>query len=240
MCQILMVIYFLYHKMKILQPKQVMKILLPPSEGKKIWWTVWKTTINTELPFSIAKNATSKDLKCTWKRYEEWITLNCSVNDWPVMSAIERYTWVMFWAIDYDHLSPSWKDYFNEHIFIISWMYWLISPLDMIANYKLPIDTKWLREFWWDHFTQQLLWTESIIDLLPQAHKKMIDFKLLEERWTVIVHCDFFHENKKLSHWVKWVKWYRLSLIAEQWSTDYAERPTAFTYKWKSIVVQYS
>jgi len=217
-----------------------MHILLPPSEWKKIWWIQWKSSIEWALPLLIAKNASEKDLKCTGKRYEEWIFLNKNVYISAVMPAIERYTWVMFSAIDYFSLKKEWKRFFDMYVRIVSWMYWLIKPRDYIANYKLPVDTKWLRLFWWEKLTQKLQWEDFIIDLLPLAHKKYINFQFLETHWSHIVHCDFFDWEKKLTHWVKWAKWYRVHIIAELGIKDYKKRPIEFRYKWKTISVRYT
>ena len=214
-----------------------MKILLPPSEWKLWWWVDGSTTITVDMPYSIAVSATEKDLKCTWKRYEEWITLNKSVNSWPIMKAIERYTWVMFSAIDFESMSEQWKEAFETTIGIISWMYWLVAPDDYIANYKLPIGTKWLKEFWKETITKQLQWEDIIIDLLPQAHKKVIDFAFLKDHWTRVIQCDFYSEWKKLAHWVKPVKGYRIRTLCEQWDRNIDHWPMEFIYKWKHITV---
>ena len=196
-----------------------MKILylLPPSEGKNQWWIVWKEKLSFlfSKPLSIAVNATEKDLKCTWVRYEQGIEFNTSLlnplgSRWPYMVAIERYSWVMYNAINYSEMNDSGQKYFDENFLILSWMYGLVRPQDMIWNYKLPIETRWLYTFWWNKITETLntLNADYIVDLLPNAYKKMIQWEKLCAK---IIKIDFFSEKnweiKKMTHGVKKVKW---------------------------------
>ena len=217
--------------------------LLPPSEWKNPWGTYSqeKLSFDFEKPVDIGTHATQKDLKCSGKRYEEGIELNKKlvfsspsvsldegkVNDseqGEYCSAISRYSWVMYNAIDYAWMSNTWKEYFDESFFILSGMYWMVKPQDTIGNYKLPVETKWLREFWWEKITEALntLDGDIIVDLLPNSYKKIIDWKKLKK---VIVRVDFFEAPpqspsmrgkwtqvgkgnlKKFTHWVKKVKW---------------------------------
>lgn len=213
-----------------------MLFLLPPSEWKKQWGVLEESTIQLDLPVSIAVGATPKDLKCSGKRYEEGIELNKHINHWPFMRAIERYTGVMFKAIEHETLSKKAQQYFDAHVRIFSWLYWWVGPTDSIANYKLPADTKWLRTFRWDYFTRYLQSEDVIVDLLPWAHKKYIDFTSLKST-TIVYRVDFFYEEKKMTHWVKWAKWHWLRLVCELWDNSMESRPTSFIYKEKHITV---
>ena len=216
-----------------------MIFLLPPSEWKLQWWNELKSSITRTLPIFIAENASEKDLKCIWKRYEEGIHLNKSLSKWPFMNAIERYSWVMFKAISYESLHNNGKLFFDKHVMILSGLYWLIKPKDKIANYKLPVDAKWLRQFWWKKITEDLLSQSMVVDLLPLAHKKLINFDSLSIV-TKVIHVDFFLWEKKMTHWVKWAKWYWLHMIAQCWSVDVKSRANTFDYKDKQITVKYS
>jgi len=194
--------------------------LLPPSEGKNPWWENWAEILSFDFkkPFDIVVNATEKDLKCKWVRYEEGIKLNKNIEKSELLPAIERYSWVMYNAIDYSCMSQAWKKYFEENFKILSGMYGLVSPLDTIWNYKLPIETKWLYTFWWDTITKTLdsLETDYIIDMLPGSYAKMIDWKSLQ---TPYIHINFLTrkawELKKISHGVKKVKWEYIYKLCE-------------------------
>lgn len=190
-----------------------MKILylLPPSEGKNIWWIQSEETLSFSLekPFEIAVHASEKDLKCKGKRYEQWIFLNKNINSWELLPAIERYTGIMYTAIDYKWMSQNWKKYFSDHFVILSWMYGILKPEDRIRNYKLPIETKWLFLFWWERITEILNNQQSdiIVNMLPKSYEKMIDWKKIESK---VLTIEFFHikngEKKKISHGVKKIK----------------------------------
>ncbi len=191
--------------------------LIPPSEGKNPdnFYDTEKLTYYFEKPLDIAKNASEKDLKCIWKRFEEAIILNKNINNSKTSEAIKRYSWVMFNAIDYSNMTEKWRDFFNKNFLIMSGMYWIVKPNDRIANYKLPIETKWLNSFWKQKITKELnnIETDYIVDLLPGSYKKMIDFKALEKK---VLEINFLKpDGKKLTHWVKWVKWKWIKNICE-------------------------
>lgn len=201
--------------------------LLPPSEGKNAWWNLGaeSLTFDFQKPCEIAINATQKDLKCKDARYEQGIKLNKKLYSSPSIplnwggseqsvqgeffSAIERYSWVMYNAINYEWMSESWKKYFSDNFIILSGMYWIVKPLDNIWNYKLPIETKWLYKYWWNQITASLnLWNyDYIVDLLPGSYAKMIDWKSINSK---IIRINFMHNKdsviKKITHWVKKVK----------------------------------
>jgi len=157
----------------------------------------------------IAKNASEKDLKCKGKRYEEWIQLNESIEDSEKLPTIERYSWVMYNAINYKWMSSFSKKYFEDNFWILSGMYGLLKPLDAIWNYKLPIETKWLYAYWEGKITKNLnnLELDYVVDLLPWSYKKMIQWSDIKAN---VVTVDFFHnkdgEIKKMTHGVKKVK----------------------------------
>jgi len=202
--------------------------LLPPSEGKQTWWSndPESTLISCKKPYDIAKNATEKDLKCTWSRYKEWIELNTLISQSSTLPAIERYTWVMFKALDYVWLSEDWKTYADTHICILSGMYGLVQPQSRIWNYKLPIWTIGLYEYWKEQsFTRKLVEYSiekeaTIIDLLPWSYKKMLDKNLIAKHAIPYIEVTFYHNKdgniKKLTHGVKKVKWAWLHTICEK------------------------
>ena len=203
--------------------------LLPPSEWKNKWWneTLEQLHFTFEKPKKIAIHATQKDLKSKWIRYEEWMTLNKMIVSWEsdnYTSTISRYSGVMYNAIWYDSLSDTWKSFFNENFLILSWMYWLVKPQDIIGNYKLPIETKWLLSFWGDSITKKILSLkpDCIVNLLPLSYQKMIDFTMLDSE---VINVNFFNEKgwelKKITHGVKKVKWEWIRGICEQEIQDY-------------------
>lgn len=200
--------------------------LLPPSEWKNEWWDRgWQFLSVSDLPLSLAQNATEKDLKCSGKRYEEGITLNKSLLTSPVLPAIDRYSWVMYWALDFVGMSNLTQSYFNNHFFIVSALYGLLKPQDLIANYKLPVGTKWLKMRRWDKITDQLIdyvgEGSYVVDALSWPYRALFKKKRLEEAWVKYVCLDFYKKDwsevKKFTHWVKKIKWQFLKECCEKW-----------------------
>ena len=194
--------------------------LLPPSEGKNAWWTLWKETISFSFlkPKKIADNATEKDLKCTWNRYQEWIALNKNIDKstTEIQESIYRYSWVMYNAIDYAGMNQTWKDFFGNNFLILSGMYGIVKPLDAIGNYKLPIETKWLYDFWWTQILDTIdnLNPDYVVNLLPISYGKLIFWKnksqqtiFNDKRKFTVININFLKlDGSKLSHWVKKIK----------------------------------
>lgn len=186
--------------------------LIPPSEGKTLGGVVWKELLSFDFPkpLDIALSASEKDLKCTGTRYEEWMMLNRSVasNNVAVLPAIERYSGVMYKAIDYVGLDKNSQHYFDEHVYILSGMYGLLKPQDLVANYKLPIETRWLVAFWKAQITKtiQKIDPDQIVNLLPLSYQKMIDRTVIDAE---VITPDLSHDEdgNKLSHGIKKLRW---------------------------------
>lgn len=200
--------------------------LLPPSEWKNPinLFENEKLTFNLKKPLELAINATQKDLKCIWDRFEDWINLNKNILNSLTNFALNRYNWVMFKAIDYENMSDQAREYFEDNFLILSWMYGLVKPKDKIGNYKLPIETKWLSKYWTLEITNILnqIDADVIIDFLPNSYKKMIDKKSLNKK---IIEVDFLTQKnskiQKISHWVKKIKWEFIKEICEKWFFDF-------------------
>ncbi len=200
--------------------------LLPPSEGKNKWgeYDNHSLSFDFEKPHDISMNVSEKDLKCIWDRYKEWVQLNKKIFDGPHNIAIKRYSGVMYNAIDYKWMSQDWKSFFEEHFFILSWMYGKLKPTDIIGNYKLPIETKGLLKYWWGTITESLneMNLDYIINLLPLSYMKMVNFKELDSK---VININFltYKEGKrvKISHWVKKIKWEWIKNICENSLKDY-------------------
>lgn len=203
--------------------------LLPPSEGKTSGWSIAeeKLTYKFNKPKEIAINTTEKDLKCTGKRYEEGITLNkevCEVGiEHETMQAISRYTGVMFNAIDYVGMSDGAKKYFDDNFSVLSGMYGRVQAQDEIGNYKLPIETKGLVQYWKEDITKNLneSGVDYIVNLLPLSYMKMIDIKTLVPK---LVNINFQVEKDgkivKMAHWVKKIKGQWVKNICEKLGSD--------------------
>jgi len=230
-----------------------MKILflLPPSEWKNSENNYISENLSFEFekPLSIAKNVTEKDLKCKWDRFLEWLEFNKNIEKSQTIEAIKRYSWVMFNAIDYSWMNGDWKTFFEENFLILSGMYGIVKPLDKIWNYKLPIDTKWLFDFWGEKIVKKIveIKPDFIVNLLPISYSKLLwlakcrkhiykrDF--LTQSWIKIININFLKENwDKISHWVKKIKWEWIKNICENNIVDYNKFGWEIVDNWNWII----
>ena len=226
----------------------MMKIifLLPPSEWKNSEnkYNSEKLSFEFKKPKTIAENVTEKDLKCHWKRFEEWLELNKNIEKPETIEAISRYSGVMFNSINYSEMNNKWKKFFGENFFILSWMYWIVKPLDIVWNYKLPIETKWLLDFWWTKVLEKInkLNPDFVVNLLPISYSKLIFWKNKKQesefnkiRKFKIININFVQADwKKISHWVKKIKWEWIKNICEKNILDYKKFwwEIALNYNW--------
>lgn len=226
--------------------------LLPPSEWKKSENKYKKEELSFkfEKPLEISANVDEKDLKCSWNRFLEWVNLNKNIEVSETIESINRYTWVMFNAIDYSNMNNAWKKFFDENFLIFSGMYWIVKPNDKIGNYKLPIDTKWLFDFWWNKVVSKIvdLKPNYIVNLLPISYSKLLWLakcrrhihkrKFLIDAWIKIININFLKPDwNNISHWVKKIKGEWIKNICENNLTDYKHFWWEIVENWEIIDV---
>jgi cytoplasmic iron level regulating protein YaaA (DUF328/UPF0246 family) len=98
--------------------------------------------------------------------------------------AINRYDGVMFKAINFQGMKNTQKENFNNSVIFIDGMFGLLKPQDLIPDYKLKITSKFgtfnMTSFWKENLYQILNKifqnTELVIDILPGAHRKVVNF----------------------------------------------------------------
>lgn len=207
--------------------------LLPPSEGKNNDSPFEREELSFDFgkPLEIITNATEKDLKCKGTRFAQAQKLNSSLQSQNTQEAIKRYSWVMYNAIDFQTMASQWKNFFEKHFLILSWYYWIVKPKDKIANYKLPIESKWLYDFWGTKILSCLKKQnfDYIVNLLPISYAKLIwigtkkiSKEILEN--TKIININFLKvDGTKVAHWVKKIKWEWIKKICEKKIVDYRD-----------------
>lgn len=196
--------------------------LIPPSEGKTPWGNGKKEILSFDFakPLGIASLATEKDLKCTGKRYAEALALNHTLWHSGYVAAIDRYSGVMYDHIWYHTLSPSAQAFFDEHFLILSGMYGLLKPQDQIADYKLPVETKWIIDFWGTSIIDTIiaLKPDKLYLILPNSYKKLLQLKystpLLHQAGIKVIEPDFTtFEGKKMTHNTKILRGERIRSV---------------------------
>ena len=126
---------------------------------------------------------------------EQAMADNASLGEAPTLPAIERYTGVMYDAIDYRSLGDDARKAFDRSAIIMSGLFGVVRPSDMIPAYKLKMGAKLLRRGTcaaiWKPLISKSLVSEAedrvVWDLLPNEHSAAWDPSKVpcEARFTV-------------------------------------------------------
>ena len=142
---------------------------------------------------------------------------NADVLNSPTLTAIERYTGVMYDSIDYQSLDEAAKRVFGESTLIMSGLFGMVSPYDLIPAYKLKMGAK-IRlnkacsAIWKPLITKTLKTAAEngvIWDLLPNEHSAAWDPSKIscDVRFTVkFLEAGRDGRLKTVSHWSKALK----------------------------------
>lgn len=121
--------------------------------------------------------------------------------------ALFAFTGDVYRGLDALTLSPAQISYAQEHLLMISGLYGLIRPLDLIQAYRLEMGTKFyiddvlLYAFWRETLTRKLNEIISdnnhqvVVNLASNEYSKVIDKKMIKAAW---LEVDFkeFHKGK--------------------------------------------
>jgi len=208
-------------------------ILLPPSEGKASGGE--GSMLDFELLSFAGLNATralmakslgqlsgkpgvaQKTLGVKGVALQKARTDNASLLDSPTMPAIERYTGVMYDGIDYKSLDESAKTCFDENTIIMSGLFGMVRPYDMIPTYKLKMGArlrgkKACSTIWNPLISKTLKSTAEngvIWDLLPNEHSAAWDPSAItyDVRYTVkFLELSSDGQMRTVNHWSKLLK----------------------------------
>lgn len=129
---------------------------------------------------------------------EEAIRVNTEIYDAPLMSALDRYSpGIMYAAMDFANLPTGAQRRLLENGIIISGLFGLLRPDDLIPNYQLGItdevpDVGTPADYWRDTISPILndyIEGRFVWDLLPDAHRDAWDDAQSYET-RVIVHFE--------------------------------------------------
>tara|TARA_Y100001970_G_C13913614_1_gene689778 strand:- start:30 stop:722 length:693 start_codon:yes stop_codon:yes gene_type:complete len=161
-----------------------MKYLIPPSEGKsKIKDTAIKFK-DTNFIFEKEVNQVvrlldllgEEDLTSIYGTSEEksltFHRQNQDIFNSYCAPAINRYTGVVYKNLDWDSFNADEQKFMNNHFYIFSGLFGLVTPLTPIPNYKLKMNVLSLDYHWRETISNTLNTEDIIIDLLPQVHRK--------------------------------------------------------------------
>ena len=220
-------------------------VLLPPSEGKasggdrppfaegSLSFPELDSTRN-RIAVSLRKAMRSKRkagklLGVKDAALERAIEENATVLESPTMPAIQRYSGVMYDAIDYASLDESARRHFDESVLIMSGLFGLVRPQDAIPAYKLKMGTaltsKTCAATWKRSLTKVIADEASgrdIWDLLPNEHSAAWDPSKApyRRRFTVKFVQETGGKLKTVNHWSKLLKGALVRYIVSQETSD--------------------
>jgi len=208
-------------------------ILLPPSEGKAsggygaaldlgaISFEALNPT-RKRMVLALGKlserpRVAQKLLGVKGKALEQAKAGNASLETAATMRAIDRYTGVMYSAIEYQSLDDDARQSFAQNVIIMSGLFGAVRPFDMIPAYKLKMGAKLIRNKTcaavWKPLLSKSLASEAdygvIWDLLPGEHSAAWDPAKVphETRFTVkFAERGTSGEVKTVNHWSKLLK----------------------------------
>ncbi len=153
------------------------------------------------------------------KALEEAIEDNLGIYGSPLMAAVERYEpGILYKAMDFESLPTGAQRRLLENGVIISGLFGLLRPDDLIPKYKLKIDASVdgigrVSKYWRPHLSpvlNELLQGKVVWNLLPGAHQDAWDD---DESYERLYRLKFFkEENDELNAVTHGVKELRGSL----------------------------
>jgi hypothetical protein len=131
------------------------------------------------------------------KRYQNFDTKNNSNSKQTIFS----YDGHLFKNIDIDSLKIDDLEFLQEHLFILSTLYGVLKPFDMIMPYRLDfltdikVNEKTLYEYWKDDITSYLndIDDDIIVNLASNEYFKVINTKKLNKK---VINIIFKELNK--------------------------------------------
>ena len=196
-----------------------MKILLPPSEGKKPGgkgrWEhnsgVFGKSLGCfrqEVSETLARTPTSA-LKVRGATAEHAQMVNGALLGAPVLLAYERYTGVVYQGLGVDDLSPELRARAKKSIVVLSGLVGLAGFADPLPDYRAPMDASLeglgkLAAYWKPLISpllQKAAKQEAVIDLLTQVHRSAVE--PVDENWFTV---DLAHSDVTGGHAAKFAK----------------------------------
>ena len=179
-----------------------MKYLIPPSEGKSK--VISKDVLFADTNFKFEHHVNQvvrllsliddEDLSSVYGTSQEKAMIlhrqNQDIFNSKCAYAIERYTGVVYEHLNWETLDKKAQDFLDNHVYIFSGLFGMLSPKTLIPAYKLKMNVLSLQYHWSPILTEELQKEDFIIDLLPQVHRKAynkgdnvvsIDFQVIKK-----------------------------------------------------------
>lgn len=141
-----------------------------------------------------------------YDRYQAWVS-PIEEND-QVKACIEVFNGEVYKGLDPFSWNETELIRANEQIRILSGLYGILRPLDLVYPYRLEMGTKWqitpkvknLYAFWSDKLTKQLNAEkpEEVLNLASTEYNKVINFKQLKAKVITPTFKDFSNGSYKM------------------------------------------
>tara|TARA_B110000438_G_C15778658_1_gene635270 strand:+ start:816 stop:1610 length:795 start_codon:yes stop_codon:yes gene_type:complete len=218
-------------------------ILLPPSEGKSSGGNTptWSKSEQSFPELESARKKVIKALKTAMKlavedrskllgvgesKTNEATKTNLLVDKGMTLPAIERYTGVLYDALEYGTLSTKLKKRVDSQVVIFSGLWGILRPEDLIPDYKLKMGAELPilgkpSHFWKPLISSSLAKSAAgvVWDLLPKEHSAAWDPSISSEKIRVNFLDDVVKNKKRtlitVSHWNKLLKGSLVRFLAE-------------------------
>ncbi len=203
-----------------------MKILLSPAKSIHQDKT-YEKLFSTEIVFKSETNSLAKKLqKLSGKKMEKLMHISSElahlnvqryaewkdeiIENTASFPAIYGFNGEVYKGFDADSLNDKQRLFSQEHVRILSGLYGILRPLDLIAPYRLEMGTKWditpktknLYQFWGEkianYLKEELKENEPIINLASAEYFKAVDLKSLNANLITPVFKEFKNGEYKI------------------------------------------
>lgn len=151
------------------------------------------------------------------RKYQE------SLMNKPSIKAIQRYTGVVFDALEYNSLNTNEQSFIDNNVYLFSNLFGPLRANDMIPDYRFKQGAKLpninVEKFYKDNFTEILddeLGNE-IIDIRASYYEKFYQIKKAN-----VLTFKFIKDGKVVSHWAKYYRGKLLRTIAQNNITSFS------------------
>ncbi|TFC42536.1 peroxide stress protein YaaA [Cryobacterium sp. TMT1-21] len=163
-----------------------MLILLPPSETKRLGGIEVPLDLQSLQYPSLAskRRVLVRSLRSLARHPDEMMAAlklgrtqsaevgrNLALSSSPTMPVLDRYTGVLYDALDAGTLSPADRDWARHHVLVHSALFGPVGALDLIPAYRLSCSSK-LPEI-----ALKKHWAESIARVLAESEGLLLDFR---------------------------------------------------------------
>jgi len=144
------------------------------------------------------------------RKYQE------SLKNKPSLKAIQRYTGVVFDALDYGSLEINEQKYIDDNVCIFSNLFGPLNADDFIPDYRYKQGAKLpnvsVEKYYKDNFSDMLddELGEEILDIRAGHYEKFYKIKKAK-----VLTFKFIKEGKVVSHWAKYYRGKLLRVLAQ-------------------------